>query len=118
MSYAAWPDSLPKMFMLDGLSGEEPDVNLRQGVDIGPEMVRPRFTAAAVPITGQMLCTTEQKAVFTAFYRSTLRRGSLPFIWTDPSDETQGVFRFNGGFTWSSWQGRWIISFQVEKLPI
>lgn len=118
MSYATWPSTLPSMFMLEGLSGEEPDVNLRQETDIGPAIIRPRYTAASEPISGQILCTTAQKATFTAFYRTTLRRGSLPFVWVDPSDQSSGVFRFKGGFTWQSWNGHWLISFQVEKLPL
>lgn len=119
MSYAIWPATLPKTFMLDGLSGEEPDVNLRQEVDIGPAIIRPRFTAASEPIAGQMLLADyDQYETFRDFYRVTLQRGSLPFTWSDPRDLSSGVFRFLGGFTWTAWEGRWLISFQAERLPV
>ena len=119
MSYAIWPATLPKTFMLDGLSGEEPDVNLRQEVDIGPAIVRPRFTAASEPMAGQILLDDFSKfTTFRDFYRISLQRGSLPFYWSDPRDLSVGVFRFMGGYAWTPWEGRWLISFRAEKLPV
>lgn len=119
MSYETWPESLPPSFMLDGLSGEEPDVTIREDMDVGPTKVRPRYTAASEPISGQILLQDEtQLATLRSFYRTTLIRGSLPFNWIDPRDGLPGVFRFVGGYSWENWEGRWLVSFQAEKLPV
>lgn len=116
---ASWPSDLPQSFILDGLGGEEPDILLREDMDAGPAKVRPRYTAAAEVISGKILL--EDSAALDrlrVFYRSTLRHGALPFSWLDPRDMLPGMFRFYGGYKWEPWEGRWIVSFQVEKLPL
>ena len=117
MSYARWPAGLPAMFTINGLSGEEPDVTIREDTDIGPAKVRPRYTAASEPISGQLIVTKAQLDAFRSFFRSTLYRGSLPFVWLDPRDGTTALFRFVKSFSWSAWNGKWIVAFTVEKLP-
>jgi len=117
MSYASWPVGLPAMFTINGLSGEEPDVNIREDTDIGPAKVRPRYTAASEPMSGQLLLGVDQLASFRSFYRSTLYRGSLPFYWLDPRDASLALFRFVGAFKWEAWNGMYVVTFQVEKLP-
>lgn len=118
MSYAVWPATLPDRFLLDGLSFEEPDVTIRDEMDIGPAKVRARYTAAAEPFSGKLLMTGAQLDTFRLFYRSTLRRGALPFVWVSPVDGNQGVYRFLGGFQGVPLDGLWQISFRVEKLPV
>jgi len=119
MSYATWPDTLPRCLILNGLSFDEPDVTVRDENDVGPDTVRLRYTAASQPFSGTMYMTSSQLATFRSFFRTTLRRGTLPFYWIDPTDGSTGVFRFKPAtFRGESQVGLWRISCTIEKLPI
>jgi len=117
MSYATWPVGLPAIFSINGLSGEEPDVTIRDDTDIGPAKVRPRYTAASEPVSGSILMTVDQFTIFQSFYRTTIYRGSLPFYWLDPRTAAAILVRFVGAYKWQSWNGKIVVSFQMEIMP-
>lgn len=118
MSYATWPEALPRLFMLDGLSFEEPDLVIRSETDAGPAKLRPRYTAGTEKISGSLTLSTDQIATLRGFFRLTLRRGTLPFVWTDPRDLSASLFRFVGSFRGEPMDGWWRVSFTVERMPL
>lgn len=120
---AAWPASLPQSPFLP-VTDQRQTAVVRTSMDAGPPKMRRRFTAAVRQITLGMFLTGAERAVFDAFFATTLEEGALPFTWTDPVDDSSVDLRFvePPAFTLvrpdSAASGRlWSASFKLEILP-
>lgn len=118
----AWPVTLPQ-FKLTGIGDQRKSAKLRSSVDVGPALVRRRYTAAIRNLDIPMTFTNEQRQAFDAFYIDDLAEGSLSFDWTDPVDGATITMRFrtDDGPQFTSVSGgsskRWDATLQVEVLP-
>lgn len=77
-----WPDTLPQRLNVPGHSYNFGDIAIRSAPSVGPSKVRPRSTAIASPLSGQMYMTTDQLSALKTFYKVTLR-GSDVFLFPD-----------------------------------
>lgn len=87
-----WPITLPGM--LTGITDEGQDTKVRSNVDVGPAIMRQRYTANVRNLDVPITLTTAQRVIFETFYNTTLNKGVLPFDWTDPIDGSTKSFRF------------------------
>ncbi|MEN6535653.1 MAG: hypothetical protein ABFD89_18460 [Bryobacteraceae bacterium] len=115
----AWPATLPQCFIV-GYSDGEGDGLIETAPDIGPPISRPRSTAVVRPLSGAMRMTRAQIAILSAFFRTTLLRGSLPFSFTDPTFGGTVLVKFPKG-SQPSWQqtgpGMYRVNITLSVLP-
>ena len=83
-----WPSCLPQYLNMDSYGEAAGDMQLRSGMDAGPDKVRRRFTAAVRPLQGEIIVTQEQFAFFKTWYNDTLLGGTLRFGWIEPWSDT------------------------------
>lgn len=89
---AQWPIDLPGQF---ADIEEQPESNVvRTATDVGPAKLRRRFTAKVKRYSMPVEFNGEQKKLFDTFYQTTLKDGTLPFEWEDPTDDSTVEFRF------------------------
>lgn len=82
---ASWPLSKN---LLWGLSWDPGEGSLRTGVDNGTAKLRRRATAPPEPITGNLILNGAELATLISWWKTTLARGTLPFTWEHPLDDT------------------------------
>lgn len=82
MSIPAFP--LDTELLLDGHEIAPEDNRIRTPNSAGPPQMRRRFTAVMTPVRGAIRLDGPGLATFVAWYRDTLKDGSLTFSWTNP----------------------------------
>jgi hypothetical protein len=85
-----WPASLPQRLEVSGYQDEGPDNTHRDPTDAGAPETRPRYSVAVRPVTGTILVTPDQDAIFVAFWTGDLAFGALKFSWVDPAFPAAG----------------------------
>jgi hypothetical protein len=117
-----WPITLPASY-LSGISDKKGPQRIRSAVDVGPPIVRKRYTAAVRNVALPIVLTNAERAIFDAWYDTDLEGGTLPFNWTDPVSGSTVSYRFamDDAPDWQGSQGgefkRWNATLQVEILP-
>lgn len=87
-------------------------------MDVGPDFVRRRSTAAPALLQMSMTLTSTQVATLEAFYENTLFGGVSTFDWEHPRTDAAGTFRFVGRPTYTIIGGiYYAAAFSVELLP-
>lgn len=119
---ANWPASLPQNQFL-GCADQDEESRLITQMDIGPAIIRNRFTANVRNVNVPIILNGTQKQTFDTFCRTTLANYSLSFFWGDPVTDSSVEFRFKtkpqftmtrGGSTAERiWRG----SMELEILP-
>lgn len=114
-----WPETLPSMMRLDGLSNTLPGGVIRTEMETGPHKQRPRFTAAPEPLSGSVLLTREQTMIFDSFWSTTLKRGALSFNWTHPRTLQEVEMRFICGDPpgYSPAGEHYVLTMNLEVMP-
>jgi hypothetical protein len=117
-----WPDSLANLRVSTGATVQRVGSKIRSEVDVGPAIVRRRYTASLQDVSVQVLATQAEKNAFDAFYATDLQEGTLQFNWTDWNDPmAAGIasYRFRGTDApqWTESAGRWSATFDLEILP-
>lgn len=87
-----WPSSLP--MYLTGVQDQRQSTRLRSNVDVGPAIVRKRYTAAVRNVDILVFFSNAERAIFDDFYINTLAEGTFAFNWIDPVSGTAVSFRF------------------------
>ena len=114
---AVWDVGLPQK-QFRGISESWNDGLARSKMDAGPPKVRLRFTAEVRDINIPIVLTAAEKATFTSFYENTIARGSLPFDWTDPDDDSTTIsYRFKSRPVLTKAAGEWQGMMNLEVLP-
>jgi hypothetical protein len=113
-----WPVSLPQVLNVQGHSFTFGDPAIRSNPSVGPSKVRPRSSAVASPLAGQMFLTTAQLATLRTFYQVTLR-GADVFVFPNPEGGTAVNCRFTGGpvVTATTKAGLWSVALPLEVIP-
>jgi len=117
MSIPTWPESLPQFLLMDSYEETAPDVLIKSNMETGPAKVRRRVTAAVRPVKGHQIMTPEQLTEFKTFFNTTIYGGALRFAWTDPTSGESVEMRFVDAPTWSSQDGYYRVSMNMEILP-
>ena len=96
MTTPAWPFSDDYMISPVGYKeGVYAEPTVRSSVDSGPPKMRPRFTAVAITITGQIeVLTSDDVDTLMTFHDTTLAFGSLPFTWVHPRTGAGATMQF------------------------
>jgi hypothetical protein len=79
-----WPAELPQQFDKDGYQDAFSDNRLATGTDLGPALIRSRYTAMPRRIIGVMKMHKWQLNRLRDFWRTDTLDGKLPFIFPDP----------------------------------
>lgn len=103
---AVWPLTLPQS-MLSGITDEMQDTRIRSSTDVGPAIVRQRYTAGVRNVDVPITLTAAERVIFETFYHTTLNEGTFSFTWTDPIDASAKSYRFreNKGPTFELHEG-------------
>ena len=83
-----WPHCLPQYLNMYPYGEAAGNMQLRSGMDAGPDKVRRRFTAASRPVQGEIIVTQAQFAFFKTWYNDVLLGGTLRFGWIEPWNDT------------------------------
>lgn len=118
-----WPVGLPQKLNVDGHTYQLGDPTIRSNPSVGPSKIRPRSSAIASPLNGQMFMTTAQVETLRYFYQVTLR-GAEVFEFPDPergpsSPDVTIYCRFAGSPTITATHvaGVWSVALPMEILP-
>lgn len=115
---AAWPVTLPQRPNQDTYEETAQVQVVRTQMDVGPDFVRRRSTAAPVVFRMSMKLTSAQIDTLDAFYTNTLFGGVSTFTWEHPRTDAAGTFRFLSSPSYSTLGGVWYLAaFSVELLP-
>lgn len=115
---SAWPTSFPQRFLVSGYSQSAPDGLIRSDNDVGPANVRRRSSAAAAPLAGSVVMTSQQLSDFQSFVAYSLFDASLPFAFPDPLGSGKYLLvRFVGQPAWQPYGLQWEVALKLEVLP-
>jgi hypothetical protein len=118
-----WPSDLANVLKLTGATDQRVGAKIRSDVEVGPAIVRRRYTTSIRNVSIPVVMTHAERAIFDAFYVDDLVEGTLSFNWVDPKDDTTVSFRFRSeeGPTFTvSGAGdnrRWSATLDLEVLP-
>ncbi len=95
MSDPSWPVDVPsepesndyRETLLPNVASFKPDV--------GPPTAWRRSTLDGGSIQASFVLTYAQRDSFKTFYRTTLKDGTLPFLWTNPAYGVSGRYLFD-----------------------
>jgi len=88
-----WPAGLPNV-QLVGMTDQRGATRVRSSVDVGPAIVRRRYTSGVRDVNVPVTFTNTERVVFDAWYQDDLDEGSISFVWTDPVTGSNVTFRF------------------------
>lgn len=119
-----WPSELPNNFLQAGYNEGNID-NIREtAMDVGPAKRRKKQTKAYKPITGTMIISTAQKAIFQAFftgqstsgvYANNIAYGSLPYTMPTYDSGTIDCY-LNSHTIVPKSGGFWTLSLNIKTL--
>lgn len=90
-----WPVSLQQKLEAAGFQYVPGNTRIASEMDVGPKKVRSRFTDGIDLYQCQVTLDFDEIQTFKTFYKVTLNNGTLPFLFTDPLEEAEAVFRFS-----------------------
>lgn len=95
MSYPSWPSGVPSEPEQDGYA-EDFAANLATfEPDVGPPTSWRRSTLDSGKIDATIIMTTAERDLFKTFFRTTLKDGSTPFLWTNPAYDAEATHIFD-----------------------
>lgn len=117
----AWPTGLPQRLQVDQATQGVGDGLVEYAPDTGPSLTRLGTSAAMAPLSGSVICTGAQIAIFRDFFKTTILAGSLPFTFPDPVTGSALLVKFtkSGGMpTWAPLGGdNWQLNLALFVLP-
>jgi len=116
MANIAWPELLPAVLLIDGLSKQPQSSVIRTAMDAGPKKARRRYTARTINFSGRQVFDAAELAVFEQFYHNVLADGVLRFNFTDPTTLEAAEFRFAADYSVRAVEGFFEVSMQLERL--
>ena len=89
----SWPISLPDA-NVSGYQETFPDTVIRSTMDVGPDKIRRRTTAAVRKFRLSYDLTRAEVETLNTFYETSVEGGALPFTMKSPRTEDTETFRF------------------------
>lgn len=114
----AWPVDVPQDASVSGY-GESPSRNVASfAPDVGPPIDRRRSSVATSEISCSFIFDDDQTNSLMAFYRDTIKDGTLPFTRTHPRTGDGAVMKFKDAPKISALGGGWFnVSMSFYVLP-
>lgn len=84
MASITWPGNVPEKPLVDGYNEQVGSTTVRTPMDVGPDKVRRRTTAAVDRLSMRFLMTETEIGNLDTFYDSTTSQGALRFDFTHP----------------------------------
>jgi hypothetical protein len=109
---AVWPATVP--VSKDSYKESPPNRAVRSSMDVGPDKVRKRSTAAVREVEIRMMLTDDELEDFDEFFDE---NETLVFDFTDPRTDTEKRARFASRPTYDLNQTMWSVSVKLEYLP-
>lgn len=94
----AWPATVPTSPQINSLSGQPDDTVLRTKNDVGPPVMRNRYTGKADHYSLNLMMSLAQLDDFKDFW-TTIGNGALPFDFPDPVTGATRQFSFEAIYT-------------------
>ncbi len=111
-----WPSEL--VITRNGFRESPPNNTSRTNMDVGPDKLRRRSTAAIRPVSFNLFLTTAQVAVLDTFYVDTTNSGSVPFDFIHPRTGATVSARFVSPPDYGVQDGdTWTVPISLEILP-
>lgn len=79
-----WPESLPQMFSREGYQDSFADNRHFTPPELGPALIRTRYTSMPRRVTGVMVMNKTQLNRLRTFWKNDTLDGKLPFLFPDP----------------------------------
>ena len=96
-----WPADLPRFPQINSLSGQPDDTVLRTKNDVGPPIMRNRYTGVSDKYSFNLMMSLSQFEDFKTFW-ALIGNGALPFNYVDPVTGATREFSFSAVYTISS----------------
>jgi hypothetical protein len=110
-----WPTTLPQKFRRDGFAQGTATDTIRSEMDRGVAKVRRRTSAAARPMSGDMVLTEAQLVTLEAFREANV---AVPIYFPNPRPSGNLLVRFDGPIEWSAFGGvYWLVKLKFEIMP-
>lgn len=109
---AVWPSTVP--IIKPGHKESPPNRAVRSNMDVGPDKIRKRSSAAVRKIQIRMKLNDSQLDDFDEFFDE---NETLAFDFTDPRTETLKRARFASVPTYDMDETMWDVSVELEYLP-
>ena len=116
MTDIVWPNYLPQVMRLEGLSTKKKSNVVRTQMDAGPQKARRRYTVTTKEFTGSIVLNETQRHLLEDWYDNVLGNGVLRFVMKDPQTLQNAEFRFTEDYDEESNDGLWIITMKLEKM--
>lgn len=107
-----WPATIP--ITRDNYTETPPDRVIRSNMDVGPQKLRRRSSAAVRPISLRLFLNDTQLDALDDFYDL---YDSVVFNFTDPRTETVKRARFTSPPTYGLNETMWDVAVKLEYLP-
>lgn len=123
MADAVWPPGIARTPLVSKLRETAPNLIIRSAMDVGPAIVRRRFTAGISLFDVELLATRDELATFRTFFSDTILGGALAFEWKHPITGDTADFRIIDPPTYAPTGPRQSgsefcrINFKMEMLP-
>jgi fermentation-respiration switch protein FrsA (DUF1100 family) len=97
MTIPVWPATpFPQRWGKEGFDRGSPDGRLKQQTDIGPGKSRRRYSAAVIPVSGQIDANIDTLSRFERFWKEDTKGGELPFLVPDQVLDGQALLSDDG----------------------
>lgn len=96
-----WPATVPSSPQINSLSAQPDDTVLRTKNDVGPQVMRNRYTGISDKYSFNLMMSLAQLDDFKAFWAS-IGNGAMPFNFPDPVTGATREFSFSAIYTISS----------------
>lgn len=118
MTVPSFPSGLPPLLLADYQQSLPKNV-MRSPMDVGPDKLRRRSTAAVAPLSGSLVINGDQLGDLIDFYNTDLGYGIAAFYLTDPLDpESNLLCRFVDPPQWNALgEGLHQVKLSLEVLP-
>jgi hypothetical protein len=115
------PSTLPQVPLVDGYQTTAQPNKVMFQPEVGEAKTRPRGTARGKPLACTFLYTTDEVAIFEAFFEEDLSDGNVRMAWTDPlrGDLADWKFDDQSPYSVTPRQGtlQWDMSWRLTRLP-
>lgn len=119
MSSPLWPATLPQAPLASNYSETGEGALVRSAPELGPAMVRRRYSRQVVTYQISLALTDAQRATFFTFVDTTTEGGVLWFDWIDFTTRATQSYRFvipPRPTVVALGPGLWRVDFQLEAL--
>jgi len=116
---ATWPVTLPSFdeILIDTYQEVAPDNIIRTQMELGPDKIRKRGTAAPTPFTGSLYMTSTQVGILRTFYDGTISYGADSFDAVHPRTSSAITARFTAQPQIARMGADWVVAIGCEILP-